>query len=746
MYGRSRARSGTAVQLCKDFAVGRCRRGHRCPFSHESSQTYEDNWESRQRKAGGTRYSTTNESREYPAHTGRSNESADELIKERDSYRRHRNASLERGSEHEPRRSSDIPCKFFAAGNCRNGKNCRFSHSSQPLTSPSRRSRDDRLVRSHNSDEMEKFWNGPKYNDSDSYPLAAKFSEKNEKLGSNTRSRDDRWMQGNNSGDMEKRWDGMKWSDGDTFQRSANLTHNQSEIGTPDPRFSDCSKDERWPRNLGQNSVDADRKVGRQEAVDINKTDTLPCKVESEKWLGDMEMSPDWNFGVQSSNKEPLTDKHAHITHSSQPLAGRDASLLTREPDRVKEASGLLPDATGSMQPIGIEKSCLKPDLNQRDGGGVALPPNGINTIGKGAFIDLNYSANMVPSQILDQSSQTVPFSSLHSVGPSQDAVSSEPLIGVNINNPHNHSTTQQEKIMNYSEIKGGNTSQFCSGVQPTQSMVSREQLTELTNISASLVQLLGNRQQLPQIYAALNPHTVMQVPLSTNAEQSVQPDAAEMSKPAQAMTPQNQQQYDPLHDSVETGRQEIHINLPGFSVHSAGQRSIADEKLAVPSEKLSKNNCSTEETGKNKSQQINQVESGMNSEVDKINNPVAEEPKKSMLEAKITQENGPAPQVDKEANADEGKKSKDLKGMRAFKFALVEFVKELLKPNWKDGQINGKDAYKNIVKKVVDKVTGTMQGNNIPQTQEKIEQYLSFSKPKLNKLVQVSSVFICIV
>jgi hypothetical protein len=31
------------------------------------------------------------------------------------------------------------------------------------------------------------------------------------------------------------------------------------------------------------------------------------------------------------------------------------------------------------------------------------------------------------------------------------------------------------------------------------------------------------------------------------------------------------------------------------------------------------------------------------------------------------------------------------------------------------------------------------MQGPNIPQTQEKIDQYLSFSKPKLNKLVQVS-------
>lgn len=68
-----------------------------------------------------------------------------------------------------------------------------------------------------------------------------------------------------------------------------------------------------------------------------------------------------------------------------------------------------------------------------------------------------------------------------------------------------------------------------------------------------------------------------------------------------------------------------------------------------------------------------------------------------------------------------------------------MEFIKELLKPTWKEGQMS-KDAYKNIVKKVVDKVTGTMQGATIPQTQEKIQQYLSFSKPKLTKLVQVCS------
>ncbi|KAG5041283.1 hypothetical protein GLYMA_05G190500v4 [Glycine max] len=76
------------------------------------------------------------------------------------------------------------------------------------------------------------------------------------------------------------------------------------------------------------------------------------------------------------------------------------------------------------------------------------------------------------------------------------------------------------------------------------------------------------------------------------------------------------------------------------------------------------------------------------------------------------------------------------LKGIHTFKFSLVEFVKELLNPTWKDGKIT-KEDYKAIVKKVTDKVIDTVQGAHIPQTQEKIDCYLSSSKSKLNKLVQ---------
>ncbi|EYU17414.1 hypothetical protein MIMGU_mgv1a001764mg [Erythranthe guttata] len=79
---------------------------------------------------------------------------------------------------------------------------------------------------------------------------------------------------------------------------------------------------------------------------------------------------------------------------------------------------------------------------------------------------------------------------------------------------------------------------------------------------------------------------------------------------------------------------------------------------------------------------------------------------------------------------------NKDEKALFIFKNALVEFVKELLKPAWKEGRMS-RDAHKTVVKKVVDKVSGAIPVDHIPKTQDKVDQYLSVSKPKIAKLVQ---------
>ncbi|XP_073124474.1 zinc finger CCCH domain-containing protein 55-like [Henckelia pumila] len=104
--------------------------------------------------------------------------------------------------------------------------------------------------------------------------------------------------------------------------------------------------------------------------------------------------------------------------------------------------------------------------------------------------------------------------------------------------------------------------------------------------------------------------------------------------------------------------------------------------------------------------------------------------------QSKEDKENKASETLDGHGKNEGGNATKDEKGMRLFKNSLVEFVKEILKPTWKEGRMS-REAHKTVVKKVVDKVTGTIQADHVPKTQEKVEHYLSCSKPKITKLVQ---------
>ncbi|CAN6457356.1 unnamed protein product [Victoria cruziana] len=78
----------------------------------------------------------------------------------------------------------------------------------------------------------------------------------------------------------------------------------------------------------------------------------------------------------------------------------------------------------------------------------------------------------------------------------------------------------------------------------------------------------------------------------------------------------------------------------------------------------------------------------------------------------------------------------KEAKEMKCFRAALVDFVKELVRPSWHEGNLS-KDAHKLVVKKTTDKVLSSMDSHPIPSNSEAIEQFLSLSRPKISKLVQ---------
>lgn len=80
----------------------------------------------------------------------------------------------------------------------------------------------------------------------------------------------------------------------------------------------------------------------------------------------------------------------------------------------------------------------------------------------------------------------------------------------------------------------------------------------------------------------------------------------------------------------------------------------------------------------------------------------------------------------------------KESKALRHFRAALIDFVKELLKPKWREGNLS-KDAHNVIVKKAVEKVLKSSQHHQIPTTLESVKQYLSSSRSKIMKLVEVS-------
>ncbi|RAL39145.1 hypothetical protein DM860_011631 [Cuscuta australis] len=85
--------------------------------------------------------------------------------------------------------------------------------------------------------------------------------------------------------------------------------------------------------------------------------------------------------------------------------------------------------------------------------------------------------------------------------------------------------------------------------------------------------------------------------------------------------------------------------------------------------------------------------------------------------------------------NAETSKKSKDSRSMRLFKNAIAAFVKELLKPSWRQGSMS-KEVFKTIVKKTVEKVSGAMKNRRVPKSQEKIDHFVDSSQRKLTQLV----------
>lgn len=191
--------------------------------------------------------------------------------------------------------------------------------------------------------------------------------------------------------------------------------------------------------------------------------------------------------------------------------------------------------------------------------------------------------------------------------------------------------------------------------------------------------------------------------------------------------------QYDPLFDSIEpsstslkkfeldqkqevTGESNVSLR-PKSSYKSINVEENKEWEVGAVASTSSQNN---DEYGETADAEVGDVENdSLSNHVDVAN----------MTTGEI--------EIDQVKSPGKKKKSKDSRSMKLFKVSIANFVKEVLKPSWRQGNMS-KVAFKTIVKKTVDKVSGAMKGHRVPKSQAKINQYIDSSQRKLTKLVMV--------
>lgn len=189
--------------------------------------------------------------------------------------------------------------------------------------------------------------------------------------------------------------------------------------------------------------------------------------------------------------------------------------------------------------------------------------------------------------------------------------------------------------------------------------------------------------------------------------------------------------QYDPLSDSIEPFTSSV--NKPDFGQmlqpgdsgivsRTCGSNQLLDvdgnNKLKGSGGVQGSLSLENYEYGETADAEVGDVEDGSASNPQSAADMSAEEDEINQVKASGKTEKG-----------------KDSKSMKFFKIAIADFVKEVLKPSWRQGNMS-KEAFKTIVKKTVDKVSAATGQRHIPKSREKIDHYINSQQRKLTTLV----------
>lgn len=190
--------------------------------------------------------------------------------------------------------------------------------------------------------------------------------------------------------------------------------------------------------------------------------------------------------------------------------------------------------------------------------------------------------------------------------------------------------------------------------------------------------------------------------------------------------------QYDPLYDSIEPSLNSVRKSSYGQKLEITDESDVIVRFSGSSNKSLDEKKQKKQKGGESDESLENEAygETG-DGEVGAVEN-------ESLSNVNDAAETAAAEvEIDQVKARGKSKKSKDSRSMKLFKVALADFVKEVLKPSWRQGNMS-KEAFKTIVKKTVDRVSGAMKSHQIPKSQAKINHYIDSSQRKLTKLVMV--------
>lgn len=780
-HGWSDRRSGPekSSQTCRDFASGGCRKGSQCRFFHPTSISRRESDFVEDDRVESWRGRSVHSQISRHSYNRSGFESRNDVT---DLYHGEDEQFLNRS-----RSRSSIPCRDFKAGSCRWGENCRYSHdfaSGGSYGQDSRNTIYNREDFDHQQHKNEK-------------PLCKFFAAGNcsrvnckfphEEPNLNYReARLDKVTESQSSYDKNY-WNAQKWDDtarisntpmsppgwGEAVATNTTSTGNLNSIeGRLDKvTESQSSYDKNWqnaPKWDDVTRIDTPNPTtGWGEAIATNTTS-----------IGDAtDGQSDDRWGLNSKNENKIWGIQDHMGNSLN---------SERQPSLPRESVSYGGD-TGPAKSIAVDNIPNKPEHLILHGAQLQNNDGMSSLHGFSPLLEnqsLTVEGNIPPaSHMQQQHFGETKSNAMASFGSSVlDEVkdiryANHPVLlsgqsfnqnGTNMFPGHSSAPKENDRVQNmlYTDLTNGHGTDLkqheTQAIKhlnvPIRAENDRRNVLSPGYLESKVPQILTNllsRMRSDQVSNAS----------VTNAGQQFSSVTDPVSL-IQSLVNERSQTYASIDVSSSKGTLPSFSSIPG-SLPLASSTDVQDNVRAVSldqSNSMGNNREDTEPGNDNFTQGTDQnnlmqarrsspssiVGTGVGVESPKLKHPespkqqgemnangVTGDGKATDEESKGIHENKPS--EDGEGKLEEGSANKDEKGLRLFKNSLVEFVKEILKPTWKEGRMS-RDVHKTVVKKVVDKVSTTVQVEHIPKTQDKIDQYLSLSKPKITKLVQVIS------